>query len=174
MNTNRTRMVVRAAAFFAVICCWVGSVSAQMMGTPAGVGGNPPTGPFVFDNNMAMVMDPTGGPIPIYMDPSLPPWIKTFQIPPNTTIIPGEAFSIWEKILIVPPPTGTTIPRLPLTDWHEHIHEASFNLPFIWAPLGHLAVHDPLNPSGPPIVDVHAMVEYFVNNPGQSLRPFCC
>jgi hypothetical protein len=117
---------------------------------------------------MAMVMDPTGGPIPIFIDPSAPPWIKRFEIPPTTAPIqPGQVFQIWEKLLILPPPLTAPpvpgIPPLPLTDWHEHIHQSNPPVTgFGWGPDAHLAVHDPHDPLGttlPPLVEVPGMVD---------------
>jgi len=139
----------------------IGGTLVSMGGSPAGVGGDPYSGPFEFDDNgMAMVTNPDGGPIPIYIDPSAPPWTKQFVIPPNTTIIPGQTFSVWEEIQILPPPpTIPGIPPLPLTDWHEHIHGSDPPTPFGWAAGGHLTVHDPLNPTGPPLVEVPGEVD---------------
>lgn len=156
----RTRPVTISTLGMLTVLLFVGSVSAQMSGSPAGVGGDPPTGPFVFapgdgPNNppMSMVMTPTGGPIPIYIDPNSQPWTKTFQITPNSIpaggIQPGQVFGIWEKILIQPAPVGTTIPKLPFTDWHEQILDTSGNLPFGWVG-GELTIHDPAHPDMPP------------------------
>ncbi len=158
MYTPYRRIASCVAALVAAVV-FAGPAGAQMSGVPAGVGNDPPEGPFVFDNGMAMVMSPTGGPIPITIDPNAPPWIKTFQIPPGTTIIPGQTFPVWEKLLIIPPPP-TSGPPLPLTDWHEHIHGSNPpGLPFGWAG-GTLAVHNPTDPDGlPPLVQVPGMVD---------------
>jgi hypothetical protein len=160
------RTTIAVGALF-VVLFGIGTTQAQMMmGSPAGVGGDPPIGPFVFDNGMAMVMTPAGGPIPIYIDPAAPHWVKRFQIPPTTAPIePGAVFPIWEKILILPPPGTAGVPKLPFTDWHERIRILS-DPPtppgFGWVAGGHLVVHDPADPSGmtlPPLVDVPGMVD---------------
>ncbi len=158
--TFRSNAWQSAAVALLTALLLVGTVSAQMMGSPAGVGGDPPQGPFVFTPSdpatnppMSMVMTATGGPIPIYIDPAAQPWLKTFQITansvPGTVIEPGQVFQIWEKILVLPPPAGTAIPPLPLTDWHEHIHNVTGGLPFGWVG-GDLTIHDPLHPDVPP------------------------
>jgi hypothetical protein len=141
------------------------------MGVPAGVGGDPPMGPYpVLTGPMgtgAMVMNPTGGEIPIFIDPGADPWIKKIVITPNSfpepALLPGTVIPIWEKIRILPPPTGSTIPRLPFTDWHEHIHPVEFPgappLPFGWIG-GDLVIHNPNDPGNlPPLVVAPGMVD---------------
>ena len=61
-------------------------------------------------------------------------------------------FRVWEEIIINPPPEpGSILPVI--TDWHEEIHDVSFDLPFSWSG-GSFTIHDPTDPTGPPIVEV--------------------
>ncbi len=129
--------------------CWVAPMAMLIAaslalpsvagGIPSGVGGvgtaptvveavESPTEPgvWMFD------LDAT-----IFIDPSLPPWEKSFVIPGGITIVPGQVFPIWEHITVDPGPTG-----LVPTDWHEVIHGASFNQPFGWGPGGSLIIHN--------------------------------
>jgi hypothetical protein len=145
---------------------------------PAGVGGNP-LSEFAATPGanapMVMVMSPTGGPIPIHIDPSAPRWQKRITIGPDSfpltppVLLPGTVIPIWEKIQLLPPPDGTTIPRLPFTDWHEHIHPLDPPIPgdppggFSWLG-GRLVIHNPNDPNPndpvlPPLVDVPGMVD---------------
>jgi hypothetical protein len=168
-NVSLKRTTICAGSLVVVLVLLGVANGQMMMGSPAGVGGNPPVGPFVFDNGMAMVMTPAGGPIPIYIDPTAPHWVKRFQIPPTTAPIqPGTTFPIWEKILILPPPNtpGTpSVPKLPFTDWHERIRiltDPPTPPGFGWVAGGHLVVHNPADPGGttlPPLVDVPGMVD---------------
>jgi hypothetical protein len=121
---------------------------------------------------MVMVMSPTGGEIPIYIDPGADPWIKRIVITPNSldppALFPNTVIQVWEKIQILPPPDGTTIPRLPFTDWHEHIHPVipfpgAPPLPFAWLG-GELIIHNPQDPNPndptlPPLVAAPGMVD---------------
>jgi hypothetical protein len=162
MNTLLLRRTaISACALVAVLWLTGAALATNVVPNSAGVGGNPPPGPYEFDENgMAMV-----GPVSIYIDPNAPPWIKRFIIPPTATggpILPGQTFGIWEEILVFPPPVPPIpgFPPLPLTDWHEHIHFVDPPLPgpLVWGG-GHLTIHDPFNPSGPPLVEVPGMVD---------------
>jgi hypothetical protein len=118
-------------------------------------------------------MSDTGGPIPIHLDPGADRWIKRIEITQNTfptpVLLPGTIIPIWEKIQILPPPDGMTIPRLPFTDWHEHIHPFDPPIPgvppspFGWLG-GDLIIHNPQDPDPnmptlPPIVVAPGMVD---------------
>jgi hypothetical protein len=148
------------------------------MGTPAGVGGSPPLGPFFVEPDVmgmgpgVVVMEPPSatnpnGEIPIYIDPNpANTWLKRIVIGPQSLPVPvltdGAIIPIWEKIRIIPPPSG--VPPLPFTDWHEQIVDivAPPNSQFIWGG-GHLVIHDPNDPGTvpppPPLVDVQGMTD---------------
>ena len=179
MKTMLRRWAIGAFALMIAVA-FVGTVSAQMMGSHAGVGNDPPPGPFLSDNGMINVMTPDGGPIPITIDPNSPAWIKRFVIQPGPVpLVFGAIIPVWEKLLILPPQPGTNVPRLPFTDWHEQIIEVTQNLPFGWVPGGHLTIHNPNTPDGlPPLVEVPGMVDpldprsiWFGPWPGQNIPP---
>jgi hypothetical protein len=104
----------------------------------------------------AMVMSPTGGEIPIYIDPTADPWLKRIVITPNSfpqpVLTPGQVIGVWEKIRILPPPPTSGIPQLPFTDWHEQIVDIVSPIPdidFGWGG-GELIIHGPGDPGSIP------------------------
>jgi len=159
MSTLTSKWPVLGGICLAMLLFASPAAASNSMGTPAGVGNDPPSGPFRWSpDNMIMV----GGeedPVPITIDPNADPWIKTFEIPDDVTLDKGATFSVWESLLILPQSPTSGIPPLPLTDWHEHIHQVSFDTPIGWtAANSRLTIHNP-DPSKPPLVDVEGMVD---------------
>ena len=149
-------LVVGCVGLAALLMASPVEAQSSMGGTPAGVGNDPPMGPFVGSPDTGMIMVGTeNNPIEITIDPNADAWIKTFVIPGSITINPGMTFPVWENLLILPPPPTSGIPRLPLTDWHEHIHQVSFDTPFGWAG-GHIVIP---GPPGTPPIEVPGMVD---------------
>jgi hypothetical protein len=168
MSKQFVRLAIGAVALLIAVSA-VEKSFAVTMGVHVGVNGDPfpSSGPYVvLPGQMpgAMVMSPTGGEIPLWMDPAGQPWDKIIRITPNSfpvpELVPGQVIPIWEKILILPPPAGTTIPRLPFTDWHEEIVQNT-GIPdgsFVWGPDAILQVHNPNDPGNlPPLVEVPGM-----------------
>ena len=121
----------------AAVCIagWLAVQHSFAGGIPTGVGGDPPVGPFIGNVDTGVNVDNNGEPIPIWLDPDGGPWLKQIEVHSPNGFGPGQRVSVWERIHIVPPPTG--LPLLPITDWHEEVHAPNWT----WAG-GHLKIHN--------------------------------
>ena len=121
---------------FLALCVVIAFATHQAFaaGTPVGVGGDPPSGPF--EGTLAGVdIGSQQDPIEIWLDPSGGHWVKQIQVPTPNGVGPGIVIPVWEHIQILPPPPG--LPLLPLTDWHEDVHTSNWS----WAG-GSLTIHN--------------------------------
>lgn len=131
---------------------------------------NPTSGSVDFLLEATVALDPAGSRM-----------TKVFEIPADTTIVPGQAFPVWEFITILPSSDGT-VP----TDWHEEIVDVDFDLMFKWAPVAHIIIEgeivegvvsedgqsvdfDPLpdlaGTTGPVVIEIHKQLIYMGDGP---------
>jgi hypothetical protein len=65
------------------------------------------------------VEEPTGGDVPVYLDPNAGPWLKNL-LPPQGGFIPGSFYSLVEHLKVVANPVVVP-PGPPWADFHETI-----------------------------------------------------
>jgi len=140
---NRHYLIAVAMTFL-----WTANIFAS--GSAAGVGGNP---------QQNFQGDPSGIDIEatFFIDPEGPMWQKFIEIDTTQGLNPGQVIPVHEQLFIVFPPQG--VPVLPLWDWHEEVHDPFF----FWNPdpspdMNVLHIHDPQNPTGPPLIEVQGEV----------------
>ena len=132
-------------------------------GIPVGVGGLGTDPHLVFDGN---ANDPNGITLdipPFWLDPNGPSLEKWINLDVTGGLKKGQVIWIMENITIVSPPATSTLPPLPLTDWHEEVHHPDFQwhpgtgtdptIPFVPAP--ELWIHNRDLPGDPPGTGIH-------------------
>ena len=133
---NVLRFTETTGAVFAALFSLV-FLTAQLAfggGTPVGVDGSPPT--VFYGSPNGIEVGDSYDPIKIWLDPNAPFWEKTFKISLRHGLRTGTMIPVVEHLKLVAPPQP--LANLPLTDWHEEIHDRNWQ----WAEDATLTIHN--------------------------------